>query len=119
MILLLLLAPAQLDDARFELGQRLRAFERVLDKHKDAESIKRALPAVAKVTPAFFAGQLGEAGKILDTARLTLADGRVDPARLWASSLSVRPARRVIESWGASLSVKVDHFYKAGAAPER
>ncbi|MGL4551311.1 MAG: alpha/beta fold hydrolase [Gemmataceae bacterium] len=118
-LLLLLLAPAQFDPAtRFELGLRLQAFERALDRHKDADTLKRALPPVARATPAFFSGQLGEAGKILDTARLALADPKPDPARLWASSLSARPSRRVTDAAGAALTLTVGPFYKAGGVPE-
>ena len=52
------------------------------------------------------------------TARLTLTDGKVDPARLWASSLGVKPVRRAVDVTAGQIEVKVDRFYKAGAAPK-
>lgn len=110
-------ASAQFDAvSRFELGQRLRDFERALDRHNQPDAIRRAIPPVAKATPAFFSGNLGEAGKILDVARLMLADANPDPARLWALSMSVRPGRRVVDVAAGKLAVKVDRFYKHEAA---
>ena len=120
-----MVALAQFDTAtRFELGQRLRYFERALEKHGNdkahgAKAIARAIPPVAKATPAFFGGRLSEAARILDTARLSLADARPDPEQLWALSLVVKPAKRLVDVAEGKLAVRVERFYKVeGADPD-
>jgi len=113
-----LVALAQFDTAtRYELGQRLRYFERALEKYgndKDngAKAIARAIPPVAKATPAFFGGRLTEAARILDTARLSLAEEKPTPEQSWALSLVVKPARRVIATKAGELTVRIERFYK-------
>jgi predicted esterase len=117
MLMLPTLALAQFDAAtRYELGQRLRFFERSLDKNNSPEAIARAIPPVAKATPAFFGGRLTEAAKILDTARLRLASDKPTPDALWALSLVAKPARRVVDPAMGKLSVRIESFYKADTA---
>lgn len=124
-LILLLLAPAvalaQFDaPTRYDLGRRLRLFERALDRHNTPEAIKRAVPPLAPITPAFFSGRLGEAGRMLDTARLTLPGAKaIDPAERWAASLSIRPARRFVDVADGKLAVTVATFYKVEPAPEK
>jgi pimeloyl-ACP methyl ester carboxylesterase len=120
-----MLALAQFDTAtRFELGQRLRYFERALEKYGNVKdtgpaAIARAIPPVAKATPAFFGGRLTEAARILDTARLSLADAKPDAEQLWALSLVVKPARRLVDVAEGKLTVRVERFYKVeGADPD-
>ena len=118
LILALLAAvPAQaqlLDPAtRYEVGQRLRMFERALDKHKgDKEAVARAVPPVAAATPAFFAGQLGKVAGILDRARLALAQEKPDEAKLWAASFRLLPARRVGDPRKGTAGFRIERFYK-------
>ncbi|MFQ3592494.1 MAG: prolyl oligopeptidase family serine peptidase [Gemmataceae bacterium] len=117
-----LVAPAQLDTAsRYELGQRLRYFERSLEKYGNdtdngAKAIARAIPPVAKATPAFFGGRLTEAARILDTARLSLAEEMPPPEQLWALSLVTKPARRLLDTKDGKLAVRVERFYKLESA---
>jgi hypothetical protein len=57
-------ASAQFDAvSRFELGQRLRDFERALDRHNQPDAIRRAIPPVAKATPAFFSATWAKPGR--------------------------------------------------------
>jgi predicted esterase len=108
-------AQAQLFDVgvRYELGQRLRLFEDVLEKHRgDDRAIARAIPPVAAATPAFFSGRLAEAGEILDKARLSLASEKPDQAAVWASSVRFVPTRRVGEARMGQAEVRVQSFYK-------
>lgn len=116
LLLLALTAPAQaqlFDTAvRYELGQRLRDFERALAKHSDPKAIERAIPPVAAATPAFFGGRLGEAAGILDRARLTLQSEKPGEGQLWASSWRFTPARRVAGAKADKLSIRISSFYK-------
>jgi pimeloyl-ACP methyl ester carboxylesterase len=104
-------------EARFELGQRLRLFERALDKYPSAEARRRALPALEQVTPTFFKGQLGAAAGLLDRARLLLAsDAPPADEVVWAESLVVRPQRRLLPASAKELRVQVEAFYRVKAA---
>jgi predicted esterase len=121
LLIALLAAPAQAqlfgDPAvRYELGQRLRMFERALAKNHDEKAIKRAIPPVKDVTPAFFAGRFGDAAAILDKARLTLKDEKPDAAKLWASSCRfVLPTRVGIPKEG-KIKARIVQFYKPPVA---
>jgi predicted esterase len=106
-------SPAQ--ESRFELGQRLRLFERALDKYTSPEARKRALAPLEKATPTFFSGQLGNAAGLLDRARLLLADKAVSDDSLWAESLVVKPSKRLLDTGARELGVKVESLYKVEA----
>ncbi|MFO0877017.1 MAG: hypothetical protein U0840_06555 [Gemmataceae bacterium] len=109
------LAGAQ--ETRFELGQRLRLLERAIDQHGSEEARKRALEPLEQATPTFFRGQLAEAAGLLDRARLLLPSaGPITPEMLWAESLVVRPARRLVDTSGESLVIRVERFYKVSAS---
>lgn len=100
-------------ETRFELGQRLRLFERALDKHNSPHARKRALPPLEQATPTFFKGQLAEAAGLLDRARLLLASDKPAPDEVvWAESLVVRPAKRFLPTSMKELPVKVEAFYR-------
>jgi predicted esterase len=97
---------------RFELGQRLRLFERALDKHGDLESRKRILRTVEEVTPAFFATRFAEAASHLDEARLLLTSTKPSDEVRWAESLIVKPASRLLDASAGELSITVQSFYR-------
>src|SRR2546425_10846551 len=65
---------------RYELAQRLRAFETAWERKTDAEARKRALDPLIQATTAFFSFRLGEAGKALDQARFALESDQEPPA---------------------------------------
>src|SRR5262245_60493374 len=98
--LLLLSAPlAQAQQDRFDVGQRLRALERDLNKNTDAKARRRALPSLEKATLTFLSGQLGKTGEVLDLARLALASEKEPaPAVRFARSLAVRPGTRLLDA---------------------
>lgn len=107
------LAPAQ--EARYELGRRVRAFEREWDLRADPEARRRAATHLADAVEAFFRLRLGEAGRSIGAARFALdSAGAPDPSRLWADSLAIRPASRLIGVTNADLPVIVDSFYAPG-----
>ena len=121
LLVLCLFSPAaHAQETRFELGQRLRLFERELDKPGMVAKRKQAIGPLAEATPAFFRGQLDQAAGLLDRARLQLTDPKPAPERLWAESLVVRPASRFIDSSTKDLSLRVESFYRVSAdRPEK
>ncbi len=113
-VLLLLLLPAitLAQETRFELGQRLRYFERALDKHPSPEARKRALEPLEQATPTFFKGQLATAAGLLDRARLLLEHAQPADELLWAESLIVKPQRRLYPCSANAIPLKIEQFYR-------
>lgn len=114
-------APAAGQELRFEVGQRLRQFERVLAAHPGEEARRRALPPLEQATPTFFRGQLAEVAGLLDRARLALPSAAVPAdATRWAESLWHRPAARLLDSGTAELTVRTEALYPvAPGRPEK
>ncbi len=109
--------PARAQDARFELGQRLRAFEAAWDTRTDAAARKRAVAPLKQASAGFFSFRLDQAGKALDEARFSLTkDLPPEPAVRWAASLSPKPADRLAEV-NAELPVSLAPFYPVEADP--
>lgn len=98
---------------RYELGHRLKAFEQAWEVQQEAKARQQALELVERVTPQFFAFQLGEAGKTLDQARHILSGHTPSPAEAFAESLQFLPSHRVIDASTRELSLVVKPFYKA------
>lgn len=114
-LVLLLTAPASAQTLRYELGQRLRAFEEAWET-APADGKKRALKIVDKVTNQFFSFQLGEAGRTLDDARHTLTSDKPRPvAQQWADCLYAEPASRLPDGKATELAVTVQAFYPVKA----
>jgi predicted esterase len=114
--LLALPAGASAQVARFELGQRLRAFDRALAAHPDRAARKRALPALLRATAAFFTGRSADAGRALNQARLALlSDKAPSPAAAWAESLYVQPAFRFVDTDAVELPLTLRAFYEMDA----
>jgi predicted esterase len=115
LLLLLALLPifawAQSPENRFELGQKLRLFERTLETAADGPKRTKALADLQPVTFTFFSGQIGEAGRLLDTARLTLSRDTITDADRWAASLKIEPATRLLNVTAKALDINVGHFY--------
>src|SRR5437764_12684063 len=84
--------------SRYDLGQRLRAFEHEWEAHADAAARRRALPVLKRVVPLFFANRLTEVCATLDEIRFLLRSADAPPpAQRWAESLLVRPATRLLD----------------------
>jgi predicted esterase len=98
---------------RYELGLRLRQFEKAWDQVPDPAGRKRALGIVVNATNQFFSLKFGEAGKTLDAARWALknAEPRTDD-QLWVASLMMKPEKRIFDESAKSMKVTIDHFYK-------
>lgn len=108
---------ARAQPERYELGQRLRAFENTWEKQADVEARKRAVEPLLKATPAFFSFRLGEAGRWLDQARFALV-GEQPPApeKLWAVSLYAVLPQRLLDARAGKLNVALQPFYARDAA---
>ena len=101
------------DADRFELGQRLRAFEAALENQKVVSLRLKVIKTLKPITGLFFTGQLGEVARLLDVARLTLATGKEPDAKLLhAQALSIRPARVFLDSAAMELAFSVRSFYQ-------
>lgn len=110
LLALLFTSQVSAQTARYELGQRLRAFEQAWEKADDAGR-KRAAKIVEKVTNQFFSFQLGEAGRTLDDARHALtSDKPRTVAQQWADSLYAEPETRLFDNV-KKFKVKVQAFY--------
>jgi predicted esterase len=108
---------------RFELGLRLRAFETALADHDDAAARKRAVADLKTATTEFLSptGKTAEAARHLDLARFAvLSDKEPAADALWAASLSVRPAARLLDVSADKLPIGVRPFYAVkGGAPDK
>ncbi len=109
-------AMAQDDTDRYEVGLRLRAFEKALDAHTDATVRKRIVPPLKAAAPAFFTSQLGDVARQLDRARLVLADENPADELLWAASLRLRPEARLVDPAAGGLPFVCEEFYRSKAA---
>ena len=111
-------APAQAE--RYELGQRLKAFEKQWDKTTDEKLRKKALADLPKLTGLFFTNQFGQAGRTLDEARWILEGKQPSDDEKWAQSLYCDPETRFLEPGVGVLKVVVKSFYSLKAnQPER
>ncbi len=103
---------------RYELGQRLKAFELAWEAQTDRMARERALVVLPKVTTQFFSLQLGEAGRTLDTARFALVAAEPStPAVFWWTSLYPLPEKRLIDCTAKELIVDLKFFYPVKIAP--
>ncbi|MCI0463283.1 MAG: alpha/beta fold hydrolase [Gemmataceae bacterium] len=115
-LLLSLPSAARAQAERFEVGQRLRAFEAAWEDQKDEAPRKRALGPLADVTALFFKGSIDEVGRVLDRARHALRSEQPAPAEVqWAESLSVRLATRFLDLGAAKLPITLQPFYEVKA----
>jgi predicted esterase len=107
-------------EARFDLGQRLRAFEAAWERETDAQARARAVPHLNAAVKDFFGLRLDRAAQSLDRARFAVqSDSAPAPAIAWATALSVKPETRFVTGGTASLGISLAPFYKVeGEAPK-
>src|SRR5262245_5721849 len=102
---------------RFELGQRLRAFEAAFES-ADAAARRRALAPLHGAAGAFFAFRFGDAGQALDRARFAvLSADEPTPAAVWAATLYALPERRLADAAAAELAVELRWLYDPKVDP--
>jgi predicted esterase len=103
---------------RYELGRRLREFERAWEEQKDPAIRKKALADIPKVTNQFFSFQLGEAARTLDTARDILLKRDPTDEESWFRSLSVTTPALLIDAGVKTVDLTFKPFYRPkGRAP--
>jgi len=115
-VLLLVGGAAFAQPERYELGQRLKAFEKQWDKTTDEKLKKKAAEGLPKLTGLFFTGQLGEAGRTLDEARWILEGQQPSDDEKWAQSLYAVPDTRYAAGQKEMLTVTIKTFYPVKAA---
>ncbi len=103
--------PVSAQAERYELGQRLKAFEKQWDKTTDEKSKKKAAEGLTKLTALFFTNQFGEAGRTLDEARWILEGKEPSDDEKWAESLYVVPETRYVVVPQHNLAVRIRAFY--------
>ncbi len=118
-VLLLGCGSAAAQAERYELGQRLKAFEKQWDKTTDEKLKKKAAEGLPKLTGLYFTGQFGEAGRTLDEARWILEGKQPSDDEKWAQSLYVVPATRFHSTGGGRFEMSIRAFYKVGAPPPK
>ena len=96
---------------RYELGQRLKAFEKQWDKTTDEKLKKKAAEGLPKLTGLFFTGQFGEAGRTLDEARWILEGKAPSDEEKWAHSLYAVPDTRFTTNKKPGVVVTIKAFY--------
>jgi predicted esterase len=104
-------APGQ--DSRFELGQRLRAFEVAWECQTDAQARAKAVPHLNAAVNDFFSFRLDQAAHSLDRARFAVQSDSAPAASVaWATALSLRPGTRLVDTATVSLEISLAPFYK-------
>src|SRR5262245_40275941 len=99
-------------ETRYELGQRLRAFEIEWDRVTDPAARQRVLPHLKRATTAFFTFSLEEPARGLDQARHSLATDKEPPADvIWAESCVFKPAQRLVAA-SEELPFTLEQFYR-------
>jgi len=109
---LLLPATASAQADRYELGLRLRDFEKAWDLTKDADAKQRAVAPLNQAVRSFFSFNFAAVGEHLDRARHALASS--DPpssAIRWSDSLTFRPERRFIDTNSKQLEIQIKPLY--------
>ena len=101
---------------RYELGQRLKAFEKQWDKTTDEKVRKKAAEGLPKLTALFFTGQFGEAGRTLDEARWILEGKEPSADEKWAQSLYAVPDTRYSAGEREASFVTIKAFYTVKSA---
>ena len=99
-------------ESRFELGQRLRAFEVAWDHETDAQARARAVPHLDAAVKDFFSLRLGRAAQSLDRARFAVNSASSPAASVvWATALSPRLETRFVDSGTTALEISLALFY--------
>jgi len=99
-------------EARFELGQRVRAFEIAWEQQTDATARPRAVPYLNTAVTYFFSLKLDEAARSLDQARFAIQPAPPPATTIWATALSLKPETRLVDRSSPTLSVSLAPFYK-------
>jgi len=110
----LIFAPSLLAQTqRFELGQRMIAFEKAWDAQPDVAARKRAADIARDAVSKFFSLNLTGAGQTLDEARQSLAGVDRPSAEVrFAESLFVHPEKRIFDRRTIEIPFRLEAFYR-------
>lgn len=95
--------------SRYELGRRLRAFERAYAGAGEEARAAAVLPLQAAVS-SYFRADAGAAARALDAARRAVAGGNA--AAAWADALVLEPSTRCLAPDARRLLVRVRPLYE-------
>jgi predicted esterase len=102
---------------RYELGRRVREFERAWSEVRDEQAKVKAAEALSQAVRSFFGLAFGEAGRGIAHARLTLlGQGPPTPDRLWVESVAVLPESRFLDTTARTLKLTLEPFFPVGDA---
>ena len=102
--------PAQVE--RYELGLRLRAFERDLERITDAERREAAFVQLNTAVQAFFRLDTGAVAKAIDAADRGLRGDAGTPAVRFARGLALSLDARLVEQGTADLPLSISAAYR-------
>lgn len=112
---LLLPATAFAQVERYELGQRLRDFEKTWDQTKEVEAKRRAVAPLNQAVQSFFSFNFAAVGESLDKSRYSLRESEPPSSAVrWSESLTFRPERRFIDTNSKQLEIQIKPLYRAG-----
>jgi predicted esterase len=107
-------AGAQSD--RYDLGLRLRSFEKLWDATPDGEARARAITPLNHAVRSFFSLNYAKVGESLDAACQALqSKGTPSEAKRWADSLTFRPRVRLAPADAGDLELDIRELYPSGA----
>jgi predicted esterase len=105
----------QAQPERYELGARLKHFERLWNNVEDPTLREQSLTDLPKLTNQFFSFQFGEAGRTLTNASRILSKSKGTKLGEFLASLYAVPESRLIDAEAKSLTVKLKPFYDVKA----
>jgi len=98
---------------RYEIGLRLRAFERALAEARDPGRRDAAFVALEEAVQAFFGLDMKRVAASIDAASVALSGRAPGPVERYARSLQVIPTKRLVDAGGgAALVVSVRRLYR-------
>jgi pimeloyl-ACP methyl ester carboxylesterase len=106
-------APRAQQIDRYELGLRLRAFERHLGATADPNRRRPALRHLETAVEAFFAMNMGAVAKAIAAGEQALRPDEADPAQALADSLQLRLPRRLVAPAG-TLTLTISTAFAVG-----
>lgn len=110
---LLIAASAEAQQQRYELGRRLRVFEEQWERTPGEAAKQRCVGPLNRAVLSFFSFRLSAAARSIDEARFALENIKPSPERLWASSLTLSPQRRLFDLGERKIALELSAFYDA------
>lgn len=102
-------------ESRYEVGLKMRSFEKAWEAHPEVAAKKRAVGEVELAVQSFFGGRLGEVARRVNLARYRLQGIDPSPATIFADSLAWRLDRRVVDPKAAGATAKALRLFETPA----